>query len=129
MTADIYIQQQSQDLVHGTINREWVFSKRIPVHIDIVSGIGANTPDNNKSFGVIYTEEEKILMKSKDPLSKRFRVTAIKNRAGEMLFVEQDKIDSPPTIFEINSYHPRLDPLGNILYYESNLRRVGVQDG
>jgi hypothetical protein len=127
MTADVYIQQQTQDLTHGTINREWVFSKKIICHIDIISTSGASVADNNKNFGIIYSEEEKIKMKTKDLLSKRFRITNIKNRAGELLFIEQDKIDAPPTIFEIESHHPRLDPLGNILYYESNLRRVGVQ--
>lgn len=127
MTADVYIQQQTQDLTHGTINREWVFSKKIICHIDIISTSGASVSDNNKNFGIVYSEEEKIKMKTKDLLSKRFRITNIKNRAGELLFIEQDKIDAPPTIFEIESHHPRLDPLGNILYYESNLRRVGVQ--
>lgn len=129
MTADVYTQQQTQDSTHGTINREWLFNKKIICHIDILTTQGASIADNNKQFGFVYVEEEKIKMKTKDLLSKRFRITNIKNRAGELLFLEQDKIDSPPTVFEIESHHPRLDPLGNILYYESNLRRVGVQGG
>lgn len=127
MTCDVYVQQQTQDITHGTINREWVFSEKIPCHIDIISTTGASISDNNKQFGFIYVEEEKIKMKTKALLSKRFRITNIKNRSGEYIFVEQDKIDAPPTVFEIESHHPRLDPLGNILYYESNLRRVQVQ--
>ena len=127
MHCDVYVQQQKQDLTHGTITREWVFNKKIECHIDILTSSGASISDNNKNFGIVYSEEEKIKLKTKDPLSKRFRITNIKNRAGEVLFVESDKIDTPPTIFEIESYHPRLDPLGNILFYESNLRRVNVQ--
>jgi hypothetical protein len=128
MTCDVYVQRQTQDLDHGGIKRNWVFDKKITCHIDIISSTGANTPDNNKDFGFIYFEEEKIRLKTKDPLSKRHRISNLKNRAGEVVFIENDKIDSPPTIFEIVSYHPRLDPFGNILFYESNLRRVGVQD-
>ena len=128
MTCDIYIQRQEQDLEHGGIKRKWVFDKNITCHIDIISSVGANTPDNNKDFGFLYLEEEKLRLKTKDPLSKRHRISNIKNRSGQVVFIENDKIDSPPTIFEIDSYHPRLDPFGNILFYESNLRRVGVQD-
>lgn len=127
MHCDVYTQQQVQDASHGTINREWVFSKSIECHIDILTSSGASVSDNNKNFGLVYTEEEKIKLKTKVQLSKRFRITNIKNRSGEVIFIETDKIDNPPTIFEIESYHPRLDPLGNILFYESNLRRVGVQ--
>jgi hypothetical protein len=129
MTADVYTQQQTQDAAHGTISRDWTFNKKVICHIDIITTSGTSISDNNKQFGFIYLEEEKIKMKTVELLSKRFRITNIKNRAGEIIFVEQDKIDSPPTIFEIESHHPRLDPLGNILFYESNLRRVGIQNG
>lgn len=129
MTCDVYVQTQTQDVAHGTIVRDWTFSEKIPCHIDIISTSGASISDNNKTFGFVYVEEEKIKMKTKVILSKRFRITNIKNRSNEVIFLEQDKDGTPPTIFEIESHHPRLDPLGNILYYESNLRRVGVQDG
>jgi hypothetical protein len=128
MTCDVYVQQKVQDAEHGGIKRTWVFDKKITCHIDIISSAGARTPDNNKNFGFIYIEEEKMRLKTKDPLSKRHRISNLKNRAGEVVFIENDKIDTPPTIFEIESYHPRLDPFGNILFYECNLRRVGVQD-
>ena len=127
MTADVYIQQNSQDPVTGQIKREWVFSKKIPCHIDIISSEGASTPDNNKKFGEVYVQEERFRLKTKERLSKRTRLTNLKNRSGEVVFLENDQIDTPPTIFEIDSHHPRLDPLGNVLYYESNLRRAGVQ--
>ena len=128
MTADVYVQENEQDPTTGAVVRKWNYSKTIICHIDIISSQGARTPDNDKSFGKTYSEEEKARMKTKDLLSKRFRITNIKNRFGQTLFVEQDKIDAPPTIFEIESHHPRLDPFGHILYYETNLRRVMVQD-
>ena len=128
MTADVYVQQNEQDPLTGSVIRKWYYDKTIICHIDIISSQGAGTPDNDKNFGKQYKEEEKARMKTKDLLSKRFRITNIKNRFGQNIFIEQDKIDAPPTIFEIESHHPRLDPLGNVLYYETNLRRTGVQD-
>lgn len=129
MTADVYVQKNEQDPATGAVIRKWVYSKKITCHIDIISSPGARTPDNEKIFGDKYQEIEQVRMKTKDKLSKRFRITNIKNRSGELLFIEQDKVDSPPTIFEVKSYHPRLDPFGNILYYETNLDRTQVQDG
>lgn len=127
MQADIYRQQNVQDGSTGAIKREWVYWKRIPVHIDILTTTGTSVNDNYKDFKVEYKEIEKIKMKSIDLLSKRYRVTNIINRSGEKLFVENDQIDSPSTIFEIESHHPRLDPFGNVLFYESNLSRTQVQ--
>lgn len=127
MTADIYVQKNYQDPVTGVIKREWVFEKKIQCHIDILSSTGASIQDNNKEFGEKYVQEEKMRMKTKDRLSKRMRLQNFRNREGAELFVEYDQIDTPPTIFEIESHHPRLDPLGNVLYFETNLRRLGVQ--
>lgn len=128
MTADIYVQQNEQDASTGAIKRTWVFSKRVECHVDIINSQGASTPDNDKTFGKEYSQEEKIRLKTKDRLSKRMRITNIKNRSDELIFIEFDQVDTPPTIFEIDSHHPRLDPLGNVLYFESNLRRLGVQN-
>lgn len=127
MTADVYSQENEQDEKSGSIVRRWAFKQNIECFVDIFSHSGSNSPENTKQFGAVYSEEEKIMLRTRIPLSKRFRVSNIRNRAGELLFLEQDKIDSPPTIFEIYSYHPRLDPFGQILYYEANIRRVNVQ--
>ena len=127
MTADVYVQENVQDEASGEIKREWTFSKKIICHIDIISSEGAATPDNNKLFNEKYSQEEKMRMKTKEPLSKRMRVSNVRNREGAVIFVERDQIDNPPTIYEIESHHPRLDPLGYVLYYETNLRRVSVQ--
>lgn len=127
MTADIYVQRNEQDLETGAVKRSWIFFKKVPCHVDIINSQGASTPDNDKIFGKEYVQEEKIRLKTSEHLSKRMRVTNIKNRSDQSLFIEFDQVDTPPTIFEIDSHHPRLDPLGNVLYYESNLRRLSVQ--
>lgn len=127
MTCMVYTQENVQDQDTGAISKKWVPMKKILCHLDVISHAGADTGDNNKNFGRVYTEEARYLLKTKEPLSKRMRISAIKNRSEKSIFLEIDKIDAPDTIFEIESHHPRLDPLGNILYYESNLRRVGVQ--
>jgi hypothetical protein len=127
MTADVYIQQNEQDSATGAVKRTWAFFKKVQCHVDIINSQGASTPDNDKVFGKEYVQEEKIRLKTSEQLSKRMRITNIRNRSDRVLFLEFDQVDTPPTIFEIDSHHPRLDPLGNVLYFESNLRRLGVQ--
>ena len=127
MTCLVYTQENVQDQNTGAISKKWVATKKILCHLDVISHQGSATRDNNKTFDMLYFEEARYLLKTKEPLSKRMRISSIKNRSDQSLFVEIDRIDSPDTIFEIEAHHPRLDPLGNILYYESNLRRVGVQ--
>lgn len=127
MTCMVYSQENVQDQNTGAISKKWVATKNIICHLDVISHQGSGTKDNNKTFDMIYTEEARYLLKTKEPLSKRMRIANIKNRSGQEIFMEMDKIDTPSTIFEIEAHHPRLDPLGNVLYYESNLRRVGVQ--
>lgn len=127
MSADLYYQQNEQDQATGAIKRTWSYDKSIICHIDIISSQGASTPDNDKSFGQQYVQEEKVRMKTKERLTKRMRITNIRNRSGQLLFQEFDQIDSPATIFEVESHHPRFDPFGNVLYFETNLRRVSVQ--
>lgn len=127
MTCIVYTQENAQDPNTGAITKKWVPNKKIICHLDVISHRGADTGDNNKRFDMIYTEEARYLLKTKERLSKRMRVANIRNRSDEEIFIEIDKIDTPATIFEIEAHHPRLDPLGNLLYFESNLRRVGVQ--
>jgi len=127
MSVEVFEQKNDQDPLTGEIKRKWVFKDRVACHLDISVEQGTSIAANYKKFDKEYTEEFKVKIKTIKPLSKRYRVSNFTNRAGERLFIEQDQIDEPPTIFEIESYHPRLDPLGNLLYYESNLRRVQVQ--
>lgn len=127
MTCMVYTQENVQDPTTGAISKKWIPYKKILCHLDVISHQGAGVGDNNKRFDMIYTEEARFLLKTKERLSKRMRIANIKNRSEEEIFIEMDKIDTPSTIFEIEAHHPRLDPLGNVLYFESNLRRVGVQ--
>lgn len=127
MTCMIYTQENSQDPTTGAITKKWVPYKKILCHLDVISHQGSGTRDNNKEFDLPYVEEARYLLKTKERLSKRMRIANIKNRSDEEIFVEVDKIDTPSTIFEIEAHHPRLDPFGNVLYFESNIRRVGVQ--
>lgn len=126
MTLDVYVQEVIQDDNTGAIERSWVFVKTIPCHVDVSKRERVVNPENGKFFSFEYAESDMHKLKTSEKLSKRMRVSNIKNKYGEVIFSE-DFLDPTPTIFEIDSSFPRLDPLGALMYYESGIRRVGVQ--
>ena len=67
-------------------------------------------------------------MKCLTPMSKRWRVSAIRSNDGKQIFFEIDRYDTPDTIFEVTASHAVLDPFGRISYYEVTLQRVHVQN-
>jgi hypothetical protein len=134
MTAEVYIQQNTQNADTGAISREWVYKKELPCKIEPISSSGAGTKADGKNFSTtqsgntVYNEGLDLKMKSMDLMSKRWRITNIRSSDGRQVFVEIDKIDQPNTIFEVVSSHAVLDPFGRISYYETTIQRVNVQD-
>jgi hypothetical protein len=127
MTADIYYQIESQDPSTNEIDRRWSLLKNISCTINPIRESGGSATSDNKYFSKEYTEDLETKMYSMEQLSKRWRVSGIKNNSGTALYKEIDRISSPDTIFEVYASHPILDIFGNIQYYENHLRRTTVQ--
>jgi len=134
MTAQIYIQQNTQDVNTGAISREWVYDKTIQCKVEPIKTKGTSSRGDNKVFNGSnnavgsYDERLQIKLKSLQLLSKRWRVEFIRSSDGQQVFLEIDKYDKPDSIFEVTSSHAVLDPFGKISYFESSLVRVSVQD-
>ena len=127
MNANIYYQLKDQDESTKEIKRRWVFHKKVSCSISPIKETGSTSTSDNKSFGKDYIEELETKMYTSERLSKRWRVSNIKNSQGNSIYIEIDRISEPDTIFEVYSSHPILDMFGNIQYYENHLKRVSVQ--
>lgn len=127
VTAELLHQITDQDTQTNEITRKWVLLKNIPCSIAPIRESGGSTTSDNKYFTKEYIEDLETKMYSREQLSKRWRVTAIKNSKRESLYKEIDRVSTPDTIFEIFSSHPILDIFGNVQYYENHLKRVQVQ--
>lgn len=127
MKVDVYKQDRKQDPNTGAIKRDWDFYKTINCSVQIISEVGASVSANNKELSDKYEEVAKMRIKTPIQLTKRDRVVNFRNRSGENVFNENEKIDSPATIFEVESSSPIIDPLGSIICYEATVQRVGVQ--
>ena len=128
MTADLYHQITEQDKNNNSIKRKWSLLKTITCSIVPIRESGGSATTDNKSFSKEYKEELEIKMYSSERLSKRWRVSEIKNNNMEQMYKEIDKVSEPSTIFEVFSSHPIFDIFGNIQYYENHLKRVMVQN-
>jgi len=127
MNADIYKQISDQDENTNAITRRWVLLKNIQCSIMPIRESGGSATSDNKTFNKDYIEELEIKMYTLEKLSKRWRVSSIKNLKSEDLYTEIDRISEPSTIFEVYASHPIFDIFGNIQYYENHLKRTQVQ--
>lgn len=130
MRCDVYAQQNAQSK-SGTITREWVYLKTIDCRVEPLATGGALNRGDNKVFDHgtdnSYDEMFQLKMKSPVPLSRRYRVSAIRDNAGNIVYKEIDRYGQPEMIFEVTASHAEIDPLGKVNYYETTLKRVEVQ--
>jgi hypothetical protein len=127
MTADVYSQIQEQDESTNAIVRRWLLMKSIQCSIIPIRESGGSATSDNKTFGKDYIEELEVKMYTLEKLSKRWRVSGIKNSKKEELYTEIDRISEPSTIFEVYASHPIFDMYGNVQYFENHLKRTQVQ--
>jgi hypothetical protein len=132
MSADVLIQQNTQSESSGSIKREWLYDRTIQCKIEPLKASGGGNRYDNKRFDIgthnEYDEKLQLKMKCLIPMSKRWRVSAIRSNDGKQIFFEIDRYDTPDTIFEVTASHAVLDPFGRISYYEVTLQRVHVQN-
>jgi hypothetical protein len=127
MRAEVLYQITEQDESTNEISRRWATLKFIKCSILPINESGGSSTSDNKSFSKEYIEELETKMYTKEQLSKRWRISNIKNQNNVDIYQEVDKVSSPNTVFEVHGSHPILDMFGNIQYYENHLRRVQVQ--
>jgi len=133
MTADIFMQQNTQDSNSGAISREWVYERTIPCKVEPFKARGTSSKGDSKGFSTgnnsqaEYNENLLLKIKCMELLSKRWRINFIKSSDGQAVFVEIDRYGNPDSIFEVMSSHAVLDPFGKVSYYEATLKRVPIQ--
>ena len=127
MNAEVLYQITEQDEVTNEISRRWATLKFIKCSILPINESGGSSTSDNKSFSKEYIEELETKMYTKEQLSKRWRISNIKNKDNVEIYKEIDRVSAPNTVFEVHGSHPIIDMFGNIQYYENHLKRVQVQ--
>lgn len=128
MQVDLYQQIISQDDNTGEIVRSWVYVRTIQCLAKSQISSGIRTPANDKDMSKTYDSQEIIKVMTGERLSRKYRITNIRDLDENVLWEEADIPGSPATVFEVIGSTPILDGFGQILEYESTLQRTAIQN-
>jgi hypothetical protein len=124
MRLDTYRQVDSQDENTGEIKKEWQYYKTMPCHAKgIISNSATRGNGDVQTIGNRYLNEQLIQIRTHDKMSIREKVTNIVSSNGEQIWTELDFPSNTPTVFEIIGTTPMTDPFGNIVAYNSIMKR------
>lgn len=124
MQLDIYIQEDIQDEDTGAIKREWNFNRTLPCHAKgSISNSATSRSTDRQSFTNKYSYEQNIQIRTIDRLTARDKITNIRDSKNRVIWTEIDYPAETPTVFEVIGTTPILDPFGNLIGYNSSLKR------
>ena len=94
----------------------------------IVDG-GIRVAGTTERFGGLYENIDYVFMTvgPKVKISKRDKITNIRNRGGIILWREEEELDAPPTVFSVLGVTPIPDPWGNLIEQRIMLDRSEIQ--
>lgn len=128
MLIDIYKQFDVQDENTGAIKREWQFHKTIPCYAKgIISNSSTARSGDRQQFSGKYENVQIIEVRTTEKLSYREKITNIRTEHGDVIWTELDYPTDTPTVFEVIGTTPMTDPFGDVLAFNSTLRRSDNQ--
>jgi hypothetical protein len=128
MTLDIYRQSDIQDPDTGAIKKQWNYIETIPCYAKGIISNSATARGGDKAVvGATYKYEQMIEVRTIMRLSLREKITNILNRNGDVIWAELNYPNSTPTVFEVIGSTPITDPFGNILGYNTTVKRSDNQ--
>jgi hypothetical protein len=123
MSLDVYYQSDTQDSDTGAIKKEWTFYKTISCHAKgIISNSSSRTADRQQ-FGSRYIVDQLIEIRTEEKLTARQKITNIRDQQNNYIWTELDFPTETPTVFEVIGTTPMTDPFGNVISYNSTVKR------
>lgn len=129
MLADVMKEHISFDKNTNETIREWKVEQTIKCQVIPFIGGGVRGLGTREVFSETYKNYDYLRLKSSVPLSKRGRVTNIRNaRSGIVIWTEISS-DQAPTMYDIDGSAPSVNPLtGMPMEWETGLSRAEVQN-
>lgn len=129
MEADIYVQQDEQDLDTGAIKRAWNYSRTVACSAKgIISNSGTGRSGDKQNFSNRYLNEQTIEIRTNLQINYREKISNIRDLQGNVIWKELNYPTETPTVFEVISSTPLTDPFGNVLAYNSLAKRSENQE-
>lgn len=132
--------QYIQDPTTGAIERKWVADdgtatpqtgiiKDVPCLARGILTAGIRGAADTQSFSAVYQNVEwiRVYVSADTNISKKDRVTRIRDRAGNVAWKEEESDGTPPTIFNVMGITPIPGPFGQIVELQVLLKRAETQ--
>lgn len=127
MKMDIYVQSEKQDKNTGSIVKEWNYSRTENCH---AKGIVSNTSrrgSDTQQISAKYSNTQVIEVRTEKRITLREKVTNIRDSKNKYIWTELDYPTETPTVFEVVGSTPITDPFGNVMAYNTLLKRSESQ--
>lgn len=126
MYLDIYVQSELQDEETGSIKREWNFQSTVPCHARATMSTGGNVSarsGDRQMIGTKYENTQLLEIRTSSRLSLRNKITNIRTFDNKLIWSELNYPTETPTVFEVIGSAPMTDPFGNIVAWNSVVKR------
>ena len=123
MNLDVYYQTDVQDPDTGAIKREWNFYKTVSCHAKGVISNSASRVADRQQFSNKYVVDQLIEIRTVERLTARQKITNIRDQKNNYIWTELDFPTETPTVFEVIGTTPMTDPFGNVIAYNSLVKR------
>lgn len=106
------------------LKKEWQYQRTVSCHAKGVISNSATTRSSDKQiFSNRYLNDQIIQVRTVDRLTARDKITNIRDSNGNVIWSEINFPTETPTVFEVIGTTPITDPFGNVLGYNSSMKR------
>lgn len=129
MKVDILDLQVVQDPVTGSLDKNWVtVATDVKCLLEPIKTISASERSSGKHFSDIYVENDLFNLAIGRQLSKRERITNVRDADNKIILKELEVAGQPATAFEIIGETLIISPFGKVSQYTYMVGRVAVQN-
>jgi hypothetical protein len=124
MRVDVYKQTETQNEYTGALNKEWNYYKTLNCYAKgVISNTGTARSGDRQTLGNRYENTQIIEIRTIEKVSMRDKITNIRTENGEVIWTELNFPTETPTVFEVIGSTPMTDPFGDVLAWNTTLKR------
>lgn len=129
MKMDVYRQFDLQNPDTGALIKEWQYYKTIDCSAKGVISNSSSTRTNSiQTISTRYENQEILQVRTSERLTFREKITNIRDSKNKPIWVELNYPSDTPTVFEVIGSTPVTDGFGNVIAYNSVIKRSENQN-
>lgn len=126
--ADIYAKARDLDDRTGQVESKWKLWKTVDCLVTPFTSTSFKAQGTTEVFDDFYEKQSYLKMLTKENIGRNVQITNIRSKeTGEVIYVEVELRDSPPTWYNSNGSSPVLDPFGRVVEWDTLIQRAEEQ--